>query len=255
MRTASNGRAPNQCLSGNQQTTRNIKPPFRINGSTKTANPQKESAEMTAWLRRKDYNPMKAAAEARKLQQLKSRSEQFTANRSISFHQGSTPMHLKAPLTSNLTRSRHNRSQDNLCEENSSASRSVLATYSKGVTEDLNRLKLAEKNADTSVEAIGVQKAVDQLALKCYRSIDLIRSTHQGRLPDSVEDLLDRATQPVSKTEYTVAEQVSRLSAAFDAIQKYLEVSSCASPSPSSINSGRASPNHQLDSGAEPSVS
>lgn len=30
MRTASNGRAPNQCLSGNQQTTRNIKPPFRV---------------------------------------------------------------------------------------------------------------------------------------------------------------------------------------------------------------------------------
>lgn len=28
---------------------------------------------MTAWLRRKDYNPMKAAAEAKKLQQLKAR--------------------------------------------------------------------------------------------------------------------------------------------------------------------------------------
>lgn len=33
----------------------------------------KESAEMAAWLRRKDYNPMKAAAEAKKLQQLKTR--------------------------------------------------------------------------------------------------------------------------------------------------------------------------------------
>lgn len=28
---------------------------------------------MAAWLRRKDYNPMKAAAEAKKLQQLKTR--------------------------------------------------------------------------------------------------------------------------------------------------------------------------------------
>lgn len=250
MRTASGGRGANQVNNVTQQAPRNGKPPFRggNNGNVfncpKAANAHKESAEMTAWLRRKDYNPMKAAAEARKLQQLKTRSDQFTSNRSISFHQGTAPIP-KSMLSANLARSRYNKSQDDLCEENPCGSTAVLATYSKGVTENLRRLKQAEKNADSSMEAIGVQKAVEQLALKCYRSIDLIRNTHQGQLPDSVENLLDRVTEPALKTEGSVAEQVTRLSAAFDAIQKYLEVSSGASPSASSANSGRASPSHQ----------
>ncbi|PIO72810.1 hypothetical protein TELCIR_05242 [Teladorsagia circumcincta] len=49
---------------------------------------QQKEQEMNAWLRRKDYNPMKAAAEARKAKELKARGEQFVSNRSISFHVG-----------------------------------------------------------------------------------------------------------------------------------------------------------------------
>ncbi|VDK42864.1 unnamed protein product [Anisakis simplex] len=51
------------------------KPTSSRAGTTNKNTPSvpKESAEMTAWLRRKDYNPMKSAADARKLQQLKMR--------------------------------------------------------------------------------------------------------------------------------------------------------------------------------------
>uniref|UniRef100_A0A0N5AFA5 Uncharacterized protein n=1 Tax=Syphacia muris TaxID=451379 RepID=A0A0N5AFA5_9BILA len=136
MRTASSGRNSDQNGITNQQTVRS-----NNKSSGKNVSPQKGSAEMNAWLRRKDYNPMKAAAEARKLQQLKSRLF-------MTFYVLLLEIIL---FGNNLTRSRYNKSQDDLCEESCCGSRSVLATYSKGVSENLNRLKLAEKNADTSV--------------------------------------------------------------------------------------------------------
>ena len=62
-------------LSSPQQPPK--RPPFRAGGATSRSaigNPnQQREQEMNAWLRRKDYNPMKAAAEAKKAKELKSR--------------------------------------------------------------------------------------------------------------------------------------------------------------------------------------
>ena len=53
------------------------RPPFRAGGApvrSVVGNPnQQREQEMNAWLRRKDYNPMKAAAEAKKAKELKAR--------------------------------------------------------------------------------------------------------------------------------------------------------------------------------------
>lgn len=63
-------------MRGSGTPTSTQKPPFKTGvasarGSS-TASPR-ESNEFAAWLRRKDYNPMKAAAEAKKMKELKSR--------------------------------------------------------------------------------------------------------------------------------------------------------------------------------------
>uniref|UniRef100_A0A915AQP0 Uncharacterized protein n=1 Tax=Parascaris univalens TaxID=6257 RepID=A0A915AQP0_PARUN len=244
MRTASSGGLSSR---GHPAGRNVIRPPFRLGGSSRmstgvgTSGGQKESAEMTAWLRRKDYNPMKAAAEARKLQQLKARTEQFTSSRSISFHQGARVEPLGGTLSGDADKQRHNRSQDDLLTEDGCGPETILASYSKGITRDLNRLKLAESSSGKSQES-GLERSVQQLALKCNRSIELIRNAHQGRLSDSVENLLERAVQPASGHDASVAEQLDRLSAAFDAIQKYLEISSTPASVPSSPSAGSASP-------------
>ncbi|VDM82453.1 unnamed protein product [Strongylus vulgaris] len=53
------------------------RPPFRAGVAPMRpgfGNPERQKEqEMNAWLRRKDYNPMKAAAEARKARELKAR--------------------------------------------------------------------------------------------------------------------------------------------------------------------------------------
>ncbi|VDN33569.1 unnamed protein product [Gongylonema pulchrum] len=64
------------------------------------------------------------------------------------------------------------------------------------------------------------------------------KNSHQGHLSDSVENLLEAAVEPVKGT---VADQLDRLSAAFDAIQKYLEVSSASLPPSPSGSSPTAS--------------
>ncbi|EJW85335.1 hypothetical protein WUBG_03753, partial [Wuchereria bancrofti] len=133
--------------------SRNDRPPFRVGGSGRNQasgiKAQKESAEMTAWLRRKDYNPMKAAAEAKKLQQLKARADKFASNRSISFHQGTRPFTNVPPIVRNSNKARHNRSQDDLSVNNASCGpETILVNYSKGITRDLNKLRSSEASQD-----------------------------------------------------------------------------------------------------------
>ncbi|KIH48223.1 hypothetical protein ANCDUO_21710 [Ancylostoma duodenale] len=69
------GNTPGVAPSSPQQCVK--KPPFRAGVApmrSTFANPEKQKEqEMNAWLRRKDYNPMKAAAEARKAKELKAR--------------------------------------------------------------------------------------------------------------------------------------------------------------------------------------
>ncbi|KAL3985583.1 hypothetical protein ACH3XW_39205 [Acanthocheilonema viteae] len=225
--------------------SRNDRPPFRVGGSGRNqasgTKAHKESAEMTAWLRRKDYNPMKAAAEAKKLQQLKTRADKFASNRSISFHQGTRPFTNVSPIVRNSSKTRHNRSQDDLSVGNAvCGAETILVNYSKGVTRDLNKLRFVEATHDqTRID--GLENAVQQLTMKCNRSIELIRNSHQGHLSESVENLLKMAIKPVKDCMGTVTDQLDRLSAAFDAIQKYLEVSSASLPASPSGSSPTAS--------------
>uniref|UniRef100_A0A1I7W4D5 MIF4G domain-containing protein n=1 Tax=Loa loa TaxID=7209 RepID=A0A1I7W4D5_LOALO len=224
---------------------RNDKPPFRVGGTGRNqasgAKAHKESAEMTAWLRRKDYNPMKAAAEAKKLQQLKARADKFASNRSISFHQGTKSFTSMQPVVRNSNTARHNRSQNDLSVSNAACGpETILVNYSKGITRDLNKLRSVEATQDqTHID--GLENAVQQLTMKCNRSIELIRNSHQGHLSQSVENLLEMAIKPVKDCTVTVTDQLDRLSAAFDAIQKYLEVSSASLPASPSGSSPTAS--------------
>ncbi|KAM3716322.1 A-type inclusion protein [Dirofilaria immitis] len=228
--------------------SRNDRPPFRVGGSggsgrnqASGAKTNKESAEMIAWLRRKDYNPMKAAAEAKKLQQLKARADKFASNRSISFHQGTRPITNILPIIRNSNRARHNRSQDDLSVDNTVCGpETILVNYSKGVTRDLDKLRSVEATQDQN-HMNGLENAVQQLTMKCNRSIELIRNSHQGHLSESVENLLEMAIEPVKDCTGTVTDQLDRLSAAFDAIQKYLEVSSTSLPASPSGSSPTAS--------------
>ncbi|MCP9260670.1 hypothetical protein DINM_004052 [Dirofilaria immitis] len=228
--------------------SRNDRPPFRVGGSggsgrnqASGAKTNKESAEMIAWLRRKDYNPMKAAAEAKKLQQLKARADKFASNRSISFHQGTRPTTNILPIIRNSNRARHNRSQDDLSVDNTVCGpETILVNYSKGVTRDLDKLRSVEATQDQN-HMNGLENAVQQLTMKCNRSIELIRNSHQGHLSESVENLLEMAIEPVKDCTGTVTDQLDRLSAAFDAIQKYLEVSSTSLPASPSGSSPTAS--------------
>ncbi|VDN07020.1 unnamed protein product [Thelazia callipaeda] len=229
-------------------SSRNDRPPFRVGGigsrsqvNGGSVSVHKESAEMTAWLRRKDYNPMKAAAEAKKLQQLKARADKFVSNRSVSFHQGAKPFATFSPTVRSLNDPRHNRSQDDLSvDEAICGPETILASYSKGITRDLNKLRSAEVEQDKT-QVIGLENAVQQLTMKCNRSIELIRNSHQGHLSDSVENLLEIAIKPVKDCTGTVTDQLDRLSAAFDAIQKYLEISSASLPASPSGSSPTAS--------------
>ncbi len=77
--------------------TTTTKPPFKP-GANVRSSAAKDSAEMAAWLRRKDYNPMKAAADAKqRIIGSTSRSDQFCTNRSLSFHVGDQS---KSPIKS-----------------------------------------------------------------------------------------------------------------------------------------------------------
>ncbi|KAK6754841.1 hypothetical protein RB195_013680 [Necator americanus] len=199
------------------------RPPFRAGVApmrSSFGNPEKQKEqEMNAWLRRKDYNPMKAAAEARKAKELKARGEQFVSNRSVSFHVGPV---MPKPLRGDFGEMLRNRSQESLAvEEAEHASQRVLAEYSRGVVQDITRLSQQSSRA-SGKQLGGLARAVDMLSQKCKKSIELIRSQNKGCLSVSVEDLLAAAAEPPRKGE-TLNEQLDRLSDAFDAVQRYLE--------------------------------
>ncbi|KJH52143.1 hypothetical protein DICVIV_01608 [Dictyocaulus viviparus] len=214
------------------------KPPFRAGAAPiKTIGintAQQKEQEMNAWLRRKDYNPMKAAAEARKAKELKAsqtslslsnnsdveREEQFVSNRSISFHIGPVmPANSTREGFLEITR---NRSQESLAvAEAEQASQRVLAEYSRGVVKNISRLSQQSSKA-AGKQLSSLARTVDILSQKCKKSIELIRSQNKGCLSVSVEDLLATASEPPRKGE-TLNEQLDRLSNAFDAVQRYLE--------------------------------
>ncbi|VDN53343.1 unnamed protein product [Dracunculus medinensis] len=135
-----------------------------------------QRADMTAWLRRKDYNPMKAVAEARKMQQLKSRNSRTKFGKKKHF------------IYSGIQ---------------------FIIIYNR------TRFKLP---------VLELERCVQELAAKCNRSIELIKNAHHGELSKSVENLLELAVEPSKECQISVADQLDRLSSAFDAIQKYLEV-------------------------------
>lgn len=215
------------------------RPPFRAGGAPQPrfslgASQQQREAEMNAWLRRKDYNPMKAAAEAKKQKDVKSsttdlvnqsgsesesaREEQFTSNRSMSFHVGPQKLPAQPQQQQRLSR---RRSQESLAEDAATqASQKVIAEYSRGVVEDINKLSI--QSARGSEKTSGLARAVDMLSQKCKKSIELIRSQNKGCLSVSVEDLLSVAADPPRQNE-SLHEQLDRLSDAFDAVQRYLE--------------------------------
>ncbi|EYC08271.1 hypothetical protein Y032_0067g82 [Ancylostoma ceylanicum] len=216
------GNTPGVAPSSPQQCAK--KPPFRAGVApmrSSFANPEKQKEqEMNAWLRRKDYNPMKAAAEARKAKELKARGEQFVSNRSVSFHIG--PVMPKPVRGDGFGELMRNRSQESLAvEEAEHASQRVLAEYSRGVVQDITRLS-QESSRASGKQLSGLARAVDMLSQKCKKSIELIRSQNKGCLSVSVEDLLAAAAEPPRKGE-TLNEQLDRLSDAFDAVQRYLE--------------------------------
>uniref|UniRef100_A0A914CM52 Uncharacterized protein n=1 Tax=Acrobeloides nanus TaxID=290746 RepID=A0A914CM52_9BILA len=159
---------------------------------------QKETPEMTAWLRRKEYDPRKSASEARKMQQLKSRSDNYTSNRSISFHHGGGGLMGRSLI---MRDDRSNRSHD-----------------------DLSRVG---EEIDDFTEAPHLEKAVDELTEKCHKSIQLLKICNQNTLSESVENLLEKVVKPATEPTETNADAISvrlmRLNSAFDAIQKYFE--------------------------------
>ncbi|MFH4981963.1 hypothetical protein AB6A40_008672 [Gnathostoma spinigerum] len=224
-----------------------LRPPFKVgnvaNSSTQGSNfpsgpggRPKETPEMTAWLRRKDYNPMKAAAEAKKANTLKQRGDQFTSNRSVSFHQGAAAQSaLLARIKQEKIRARHNVTQDDLLhDEEACGPETILASFSRGINKDLNRLKHSEEPAhNNQAQSSSLERAVRQLAVKCQRSITLIKNVHHGELSASIENLLLDIDPPKNRQE-SISEQLERLSEAFDAIQKYLEVSSLSGSLPAS---------------------
>ncbi|CAD6186737.1 unnamed protein product [Caenorhabditis auriculariae] len=212
-------------IPGSPQLSGNKRPPFRAGGPTGRISlgntQQQKEHEMNAWLRRKDYNPMKAAAEARKAKELKAREEQFASNRSMSFHVGPAPNFLPLRDRSGSRLSR-NRSQESLAEDAATqASQRLIAEYSRGVVSDISRLT-QQSNRPGANKLSGLARAVDMLSQKCKKSIELIRSQNKGCLSVSVEDLLSAAAEPPRVNE-SLNEQLERLSDAFDAVQRYLE--------------------------------
>ncbi|CAK12562.1 Zf-C3H1 domain-containing protein [Caenorhabditis elegans] len=158
---------------------------------------QQREQEMTAWLRRKDYNPMKAAAAAKKPEM--TREQQFTSRRSMTFHNTNEAQSPFGRGPSGILPSRpapRNRSQE---------------------PRDINNEKYRSVQKDQRLK-----RTVDMLSQKCKKSIELIRIQNKGCLSVSVEDLLSAAAEEPRLNE-TLDDQLDRLSDAFDAVQRYLE--------------------------------
>ncbi|KAI1720657.1 hypothetical protein DdX_04900 [Ditylenchus destructor] len=202
----------------NQKET--MKPPFRtgLGGSVKSTQKQNvpnESPEMVAWLRRKEYDPRKAAAEARKMQQLKQR-DIFINNRSVSYHNPGG-MGFKG-WQKQMGDDRSNKSHDDLSRVGEEC-------------EDLSQFSIPGSSNSS------LKRTIDELTEKCHKSIALIRLTNKDSLSESVENLLERVVDPDNVEEQSepsehISNRLERLSEAFDAIQKYLEEQS-TSDSPS----------------------
>lgn len=219
MRSSTNSARPTSKGLLEQSTA---KPPFRtgfraLGKPTGKLNPiPQESPEMVAWLRRKEYDPRKAAAEARKMQQLKQR-DAFITNRSISYHNadGSQFRNWRKPFGDE----RSNKSHDDL-------------SHLGEECEDFAQLSLAGSSSS-------LKRTVDELTQKCQKSIELIRLCNKNSLSESVENLLERVVEPTTKADDSmgpsepsenISDRLERLSSAFDAIQKYLEEQSSGSP-------------------------
>ncbi|EGT42593.1 hypothetical protein CAEBREN_14639 [Caenorhabditis brenneri] len=189
-------------LTGNSspQLSNLTRPPFRTGanrGIMIGQSEQQREQEMTAWLRRKDYNPMKAAAAGKKPSNENTREQQFQSRRSMTFH--NTDEATFGRTHSGMLPTRpppRNRSQE---------------------PRDINNEKYRSVQKDQRLK-----RTVDMLSQKCKKSIELIRIQNKGCLSVSVEDLLSAAAEEPRPHE-TLDEQLDRLSDAFDAVQRYLE--------------------------------
>lgn len=178
------------------------KPPFRagVAPAPKKAGPSKDSPEMVAWLRRKEYDPRKSAAEAKKMQQLKQRSDNFFSARSVSCNQASAGGFRK--LLRPFGDERSNKSHDDLSH----------------VGEEPDDFSLTGSSSNLA-------RTVDELTQKCQRSMQLLKICNPTALTESVEHLLDdMVDEQGSVDDITAVDRLSRLSEAFGAIQKCLEM-------------------------------
>uniref|UniRef100_A0A914XBA3 Uncharacterized protein n=1 Tax=Plectus sambesii TaxID=2011161 RepID=A0A914XBA3_9BILA len=171
-------RAGPPMLPSRPSTTGGWKPPFR-SGINSRPSVTKESDEMIAWLRRKDYNPMKAAAAAKKGKVVSNgKNDQFLSNRSISFHigEGGPPplkaTNQKSPSVSRLSRNKSHEDGDQ--PEWNHVEEELLVSYSRGIVDDL---KLMTASADDSHDAeymAAVAQATNKLAKQSGQTIQLI---------------------------------------------------------------------------------
>uniref|UniRef100_A0AC35TQW4 Uncharacterized protein n=1 Tax=Rhabditophanes sp. KR3021 TaxID=114890 RepID=A0AC35TQW4_9BILA len=205
--------------------TAQIRPPFRTGISTAkpiTAASPRDSTEYAAWLRRKDYNPMKAAAEAKKMEKLKQRTDNYSSNRSISFHHGTATKDNVPPQPMS---SRFSSSNTKLKKSNSHDMEDSMQTSMDSIHEDDI---LSSHNFDNSQynsqSSLNLTKTVDELTSKCQKSIQLIKLCSGHNLSESVENLLEQVVETSNKHDHgDLGVRLENLNAAFDAVQKYLE--------------------------------
>ncbi|KAI3422115.1 hypothetical protein GPALN_012648 [Globodera pallida] len=208
----------------------------------KDAAVHQQTPEMVAWLRRKEYDPRKAAAATVTDQSQKETHQQqqeaFMANRSFS-----TSATTKSPFA----RWRQNRKIPLAMGGDQRSNRSH---------DDLSRL--GESLDEESLPGVAVdscssslQRTVDELTQKCHKSIALLKLCNQSGLSSSVEQLLERVVEGESPEEVedqfgavgsegksnseNISDRLERLSSAFDAIQKYLEEQTSVSSSRASL--------------------
>uniref|UniRef100_A0A0N5BF70 Uncharacterized protein n=1 Tax=Strongyloides papillosus TaxID=174720 RepID=A0A0N5BF70_STREA len=252
-------------MRGSGTTTVNQKPPFKTGvasarGSS-TASPR-ESSEFAAWLRRKDYNPMKAAAEAKKMKELKSRlidikkykykidnninlnkhlyhdnADSYVSTRSISFHHGAiTSKDSNLISDKNNISPRFSISNSKLRNKAPSKDNDIMMTSMDSINEndddDVGKSKEdIVPSPFTSTQSLHLSKAVDELTHKCQKSIQLIKLFSGQGLSESMENLIEEVISPDSinkdNNEAIVGEdlghRLENLNTAFDAIQKCLE--------------------------------
>uniref|UniRef100_A0A914HKR6 Reelin domain-containing protein n=1 Tax=Globodera rostochiensis TaxID=31243 RepID=A0A914HKR6_GLORO len=206
----------------------------------KDAAVHQQSPEMVAWLRRKEYDPRKAAAAASTDQSQKEthqrQQEAFMASRSFS-----TSATTKSPFA----RWRQNRKTLATGDQRSNRSHDDLSRLGESLDEE----SLPGVAVDSCSSSL--QRTVDELTQKCHKSIALLKLCNQSGLSSSVEQLLERVVEGESPEEVedqfgavgsdgksnseNISDRLERLSSAFDAIQKYLEEQTSVSSSRASL--------------------